>query len=94
MNGWKPYYGLATMPVVFEELDGWIRRRLRMLHLKQWRHPRRVYQKLVARDVSPRKARSVASFSQSWWPAANHAAIRIALPNRYFDELGVPRLAS
>lgn len=94
MNGWKPYYGLAKMPTMFGDLDGWIRRRLRMLHLKQWRHPRRVYLKLVARGVSAQKARFVASFCQSWWSAANQDATRIALPNRYFDELGVPRLAS
>lgn len=94
MNGWKPYYELARVQTHWSELDGWIRRRLRMLHLKQWRHPRRVYAKLVARGANPWKARFVASFCQSWWPAAHQDATQIALPNRYFDELGVPRLAS
>ena len=35
LRGWKQYFHLAETPRIFGELDGWIRRRLRMLRLKQ-----------------------------------------------------------
>lgn len=52
-----------------------------------------MYRELRARGMTERAAATVAANTQRWW--ANAAiAIHIALPNRYFDELGVPRLAT
>lgn len=89
--GWKGYFRLAETPRVFRELDEWIRHRLRAIHLKQWKRGRTIYRELRARGMSGRKAAQVAANARRWWKTA-HLAINIALPNRYFDELGVPRL--
>jgi len=35
--GWIGYYRLADTPSLFEELDSWIRRRLRQLIWKRWK---------------------------------------------------------
>ncbi len=35
--GWIGYYRLANTPSVFEELDSWIRRRLRQMVWKRWK---------------------------------------------------------
>ena len=40
MMGWMGYYRLANTPSVFEELDRWIRRRLRQLVWKRWKRGR------------------------------------------------------
>ena len=40
VRGWIGYFGLARQFDEFVELDGWIRRRIRMCYWKQWRHPR------------------------------------------------------
>lgn len=93
LRGWKEYFRLAETPSLFLELDGWIRRRLRALHLKQWRRGKTAYRELCSRGLSEMRAASVARYTRHWWRTSD-GFIKIALPNRYFDELGLPRLAA
>jgi group II intron reverse transcriptase/maturase len=93
LRGWKAYFRLADTPGVFQDLDQWIRHRLRALQLKHWKRGRTVFRELRARGMSVRGAAEVAANARRWWK--NSAlAIHIALPNKLFDELGVPRLAA
>ena len=91
--GWREYFRLADTPKVFGELDQWLRHRLRALHLKHWRHGRVIYRELRARGLSPDQAAQVAGNSRRWW---RNSALELnrAFPIRYFDQLGVPRLAA
>jgi RNA-directed DNA polymerase len=91
--GWKSYFRLADTPSVFADVDKWLHRRLRMLMLKQWRRGRTMYRELKRRGVSDAVAAMAARFGRSWWHVAGHKALHIALPGKYFDSLGVPRLA-
>ncbi len=92
LPGWKEYFKQADTPGVFSDLDKWIRHKLRCLQLKQWKRGKTVFRELRARGMTERTAAKVAANTRRWW--ANSAiAIHIALPTRYFDELGVPRLA-
>jgi RNA-directed DNA polymerase len=91
--GWKGYFRLADTPGVFRGLDEWLRHRLRALHLKQWKRGRTIYRRLRALGTSERVAVKVAANGRRWWKNAG-MAIHIALPIRYFDELGVPRLGA
>jgi len=93
LTGWKEYFKLADTPRVFRGLDEWVRRRLRAVHLKQWKRPTTVYRELRARKVPERDAKGAAAHHSRWWKISAHKALNIALPSRYFDELGVPRLA-
>jgi group II intron reverse transcriptase/maturase len=91
--GWKAYFSLAVTPRIFRDLDEWIRHRLRALQLKQWKRGRTAFRALVARGLRPDAAARVAANSRRWWK--NSAmAIHPALPNRLFDELGLPRLGA
>ena len=91
--GWKQYFRLADTPRVFATLDEWIRHRLRAIHLKQWRRGTTIYRELRVRGLSDRGARKVAGNGPRWW--RNSAKlINVAFPIRYFDGLGVPRLAA
>jgi group II intron reverse transcriptase/maturase len=91
--GWKVYFRLADTPGVWRELDEWIRHRLRALQLKHWKRGRTIFRELRVRGMSVRAAAKVAANARRWW--RNSAmAINIALPNKLFNELGVPRLAA
>ena len=92
--GWKAYFRLADTPGVFLALDQWLRCRLRMVYLKQWKRGTTTFRELRARGVSRLVAAQAASHTHRWWFTAHHAALHIALPTRHFDRLGVPRLAS
>lgn len=91
--GWKQFFRLADTRGVFEDLDKWIRHRLRAIHLKQWRRGTTIFRELRARGLSEHGAARVAANGRRWW--RNSAMlIHVALPNSYFDQLGIPRLAA
>jgi transposase len=47
----------------------------------------------VGGAVSGKALGMAARFGRSWWHVAAHNALQIALPGKYFESLGVPRLA-
>jgi len=53
LTGWKAYFRLAETPRVFRDLDEWIRHRLRLVQLKQWKRGKTVYREMRARGVRP-----------------------------------------
>lgn len=92
--GWKEYFRLADTPGIFRDLDGWTRRRLRAVQLKQWKHGATAYRQLRARGVPKRVATAASAHVRQWWRMAAHGALQTAFPTGYFNNLGVPRLAT
>jgi len=91
--GWKEYFKLSETPRAFADLDEWIRHRLRCLQLKQWKRGTTVFRELRARGASQKVAARVSANARRWW--GNSAKLlNSALSNRFFDELGVPRLVT
>ena len=74
-----------------DTIDEWIRHRLRVIQLKQWKRGRTAYRELRARGVPQDTAIGIARHVQSWWRAASQLT-HVAFPKRFFDELGIPRL--
>jgi group II intron reverse transcriptase/maturase len=93
LTGWKNYFRLAETPKVFAGLDEWIRHRLRALHLRHWKRGAATYRELRARGLPEQTAAYVAANTQRWWKNSAKL-INIAFPIRYFDQLGLPRLAA
>jgi RNA-directed DNA polymerase len=91
--GWKAYFRLADTPKVFTAFDKWLRRRLRMVYLKQWKRGTTAFRELRARGVPEIIAKEAAAHARRWWRTAHHTALHLALPAAYFDRLGLPRLA-
>ena len=90
--GWKAYFRLADTPRVFTAVDKWLRRRLRMLIVKQQKQGTTLYRTLRARGVPVRRASGAAAHCKRWWAIAAHGALQMAYPTQYFITLGVPRL--
>ena len=94
--GWKNYFRLADTPRIFDDLDKWIRHRLRAIQLKQWKRGTTIFRELVKRGMrpdGPTGAGRIASNARRWWRNSGKA-IGIAFPISYFDNLGLPRLAA
>jgi RNA-directed DNA polymerase len=89
--GWRGYFGIVHTNKILAKQDEWIRRRLRMLHLKQWKRGRTAFRELRARGASKRVAAEVAGHTQRWWRTAK-GVIHHILNNSYFDQMGIPRL--
>jgi RNA-directed DNA polymerase len=92
LNGWIAYFRLAEAKGVFEELDGWIRRRLRCLLWRQWKRPRTRAQNLIGRGLA--KDRAWASASNGYGPWWNSGASHMndAYRAAFFLSLGLVSL--
>jgi RNA-directed DNA polymerase len=94
LRGWRAYFGFCQTPEVFNSLDSWMRRRLRAVQWKQWKRPQRRCSELLKRGVSWVFAVTTASSARGPWHLARSQAVQVALPNAYFDSLGLFRLAA
>jgi len=92
LRGWLQYFRLAEAKGVFEELDGWMRRKLRCVLWRQWKRPRTRLRRLMQRGLDPERAwRSASNGRGPWWNAGAshmHDAYRAA----FFAQLGLPSL--
>lgn len=86
--GWIGYYRLADTPSVFEELDSWIRRRLRQLIWKRWKRGPTRYRELVKLGVPKRWAQEGAGGKSPWHMSAS-PVIQEALSNAYWQNSGL-----
>lgn len=94
LTGWRGYFGSCETPSVLAELDRWIRRRLRRYIWLQWKRGRTRFAELKARGVSKDLAAQTVGSPHGAWRLSNSPALAIALPNKYFSELGLPQLAA
>lgn len=89
LRGWAAYFSLAETRNVFEELDQWIRRKLRCLEWRQWKRPRTRMQRLIALGLDRERARSSAFNGRGPWWNAGASHLNAALPTSYFRKLGL-----
>jgi RNA-directed DNA polymerase len=70
LRGWVNYFRLSRVKIAFEELDQWIRRKLRLILWRQWKTSRTRAGKMIERGIE--KARAYASAYNGrgpWWNA-------------------------
>jgi RNA-directed DNA polymerase len=92
LRGWIGYYGKCQTPSVLVSLEKWLRRRLRSVIWKQWKRGKVRFAELRKRGVGKDLAAQTAGSAHGPWRLANSPALAIALPNAYFESLGIPRL--
>jgi RNA-directed DNA polymerase len=92
IRGWKNYFQLSVVKWIFEELDGWIRRRLRCVLWRQMKRGGTRAKRLMARGLDEKRAwKSVYNGRGPWWNSgASH--MNEAYPEQYFRELGLVEL--
>ena len=92
LRGWLGYFGKCETPSVLEALEKWTRRRLRSAIWKQWKRGTVRFAELRKRGVGKVLAAKTAGSAHGPWRLADSPGLHIALPNAYFDSLGIPRL--
>ena len=92
LRGWIGYFGKCQTPSVLQGLEEWTRRRLRSVIWKQWKRGTVRFAELRKRGVGKDLAAQTAGSAHGPWRLANSPALTIALPNAYFNSLGIPRL--
>jgi RNA-directed DNA polymerase len=89
LRGWMGYFRLVEVKGIFEELDGWLRRKLRCLLWRQWKRTFTRAKNLMKRGLTkPRALKSAMNGRGAWWNAgASH--MNEAFPKSYFDQYGL-----
>jgi group II intron reverse transcriptase/maturase len=92
LRGWVNYFRHAEVKGIFEELDGWLRRKLRRILWKQWKRPYTLARNLMRRGLPEATAwRSATNGRGPWWNAGA-AHMHKTFPKSYFDQLGLVSL--
>ncbi|MEA4882747.1 MAG: group II intron maturase-specific domain-containing protein [Clostridia bacterium] len=89
LRGWMGYYRIARTPSVCQEMDQWIRRRLRMCLLKQWKRPKTVRRNLVALGIPDEWAQKISGSRKAYWRLANTPQVNKALGIAHWRNQGL-----
>jgi RNA-directed DNA polymerase len=92
LRGWINYFRLTESKGVLEELDSWMRRRLRCLLWRQWKRPLTRARKLRALGLDAERARLSAGNGRGAWWNAGASHLNLALPAKYFTSKGLVSL--
>lgn len=93
LRGWIGYFRLADTPTVLQALDEWVRRRLRMCLLKQWKRPATKRRNLVALGIPEDWARLISGSRKGYWRLAKTPQVNKALGLAYWRDQGLTSLA-
>ena len=88
-RGWVVYFRLAEVKASFEDMDKWLRRKLRCIVWRQWKRPRTRLRELRRHGLDVTRAR-VSAFNGHgpWWNAgASH--MHAAVPTATLRQLGL-----
>lgn len=92
VRGWVAYFRMAETKGVFEDLDQWVRRKLRCIMWRQWKRYRTRRTKLVAAGLDPERARISAGNGHGPWWNAGASHMNQAVPTRWLRQLGLVSL--
>ena len=92
LRGWVNYFKLAEVKGIFEELDGWIRRKFRCILWRQWKRTYTRAKNLMKYGLRKERAwKSAMNGRGPWWNSgASH--MNQCFPKRFFDRLGLVSL--
>ncbi len=91
LGGWMGYFALAETPSIFKNLEGWMRRRLRICLWKQWKRVRTRYRELRALGLPEWVVHEFANARKGPWRMA-HGPMNRALGNAYWQSQGLMSL--
>ena len=89
LRGWMNYFGIAEYYHPIPEIDHWLRRRLRMCYLKQWRKAKTKVRELRKLGTSLHAAIPVAISRKGPWRLAKTLATQTGMTNQWLKDQGL-----
>lgn len=89
LRGWISYFRLTEVRGVLEELDGWIKRKLRCLLWRQWKRPGTRTKNLQRAGLSKDRAMISAYNNHGPWWNSGASHMNQAIKNAWFRRLGL-----
>jgi RNA-directed DNA polymerase len=92
LRGWAAYFKLTETKWALEELDGWIRHKLRCILWRQWKRPYTRARNLMKAGLTEARAfRSAFNQRGPWWNSGK-SHMNQAFRKSYFDRMGLVSL--
>lgn len=89
LRGWIGYFRLSQVKRVFEELDGWIRRKLRRILWKQWKKPKTRAKRLIQLGIDKTRAYESAHTGRGPWWNAGASHMNTSITTKWLSSLGL-----
>lgn len=89
LRGWINYYIHCNVKGFAENLDGWVRRRLRLIIWRQWKKPRTRFRRLYSMGFSYDHAMRCAYNERGPWWNSGAQHMQFSFPRKYFFSLGL-----
>lgn len=93
VTGWVTYYRYARAQKDLCKIDGWLRRKLRCVRLKQCKRTRTIAMFLQECGIPEWRAWILALSGKGWWRMAGSPQAHEAMSTAWFDRLGLVSLA-
>ena len=87
--GWINYFGIANQFQLCVDLDGWIRRRIRMCFWKNWRKVKTKIKNLFKLGIYKDLAIFCGMSSKSYWHSSKTEGIHKGLNDKFLKDLGL-----
>ncbi len=85
LRGWINYYRIANIKSLIQDFMGWLRRRLRMVKMKQWKSYKAMHKEMRRLGIKGNGLK----MGVNKWKNSNVHIIHKILPNKYFEDLGL-----
>ena len=87
--GWTTYFRYAKAKSVLSDMDGWMRRKLRCVRLKQRKRAASIATFLQQLGVPKNQSWTTAACGKGWWRMAQTPAASQAMSNQWFRDQGL-----
>ena len=88
LRGWVSYFRIQEFRMIFRDLDGWIRSRLRSMQLKKWKNPRKFQRMMIRAGFKPQQAHRV-WVKMNKWQSVGRREVRFAMDLKWFRKQGL-----
>jgi RNA-directed DNA polymerase len=93
LRGWRGYFGFCETPSELENLDSWVRRRVRRAFWWQWKTRRKRLAELLRLGANPDLAARAVGSQCGPWRVSGTPALHQALSNAHLASLGLVSVA-
>jgi group II intron reverse transcriptase/maturase len=93
ITGWINYFKLADMKSLMQDIDEWLRSRVRMIYWKQWKRIKTKFTRLKELGISDDKAWEFANTRKGYWRTAHSPILKRSLQNKTIASLGFISMA-
>ncbi|MBF0384704.1 MAG: hypothetical protein HQL27_02420 [Candidatus Omnitrophica bacterium] len=92
IRGWSNYFSFTRVKKILEELDYWIRRKLRCILWRQMKRAKTRGKRLMQQGLDKQRAWESATNGRGAWGNAGASHMNHAYPITYFNKLGLVNL--